>query len=55
MLDVKLYEAQRGFTLEVEKYLRLKIKPRPKWLPKFVHHWLLAKLMYLEEGQPDET
>jgi len=39
------YERQR----KAEEYLRLRIKPRPVWLPKFVHQWLLQRLVVLEE------
>lgn len=32
----------------VEKRLRLVIRPRPWWLPKSLHRWLLAHLLYIE-------
>lgn len=32
-----------------EGYILLHIKQKPRWLPKFVWHWLLKKILHLSE------
>lgn len=34
---------------KIEIYLKLHIKPKPKWLPKFIWYFILSKLLVLEQ------
>ena len=34
----------------IEEHLRLRIKPKPNWMPTGIWKWLLKKLMYLEQS-----
>ena len=43
---------RNGVQLEatrLENELRLKIQPRPRWLPERLWHKVLARVLYLEE------
>lgn len=42
-------DLSKKYMMQVEAFLRLRVKPRPKWLPARVHRWLLNKLVVLEE------
>jgi len=34
---------------QIEKQMKLIIKPKPKWLPNRIYVWLLKKLLVLEK------
>lgn len=34
---------------KVDIYVKLHIKPKPKYLPKFIWNWLLKKLLILDQ------
>lgn len=34
---------------EVEKSIRFHIKPKPRWMPKFVHKWIVPLLLKVEK------
>lgn len=34
---------------EREKHIKLVIKPRPRWMPKWFWKWLMPKLVVIEE------
>ena len=38
----------KKFAIEVEDFMRTRIKPKPKYLPTFIWYYLLKKLFVLE-------
>ena len=34
--------------LKIDAHIMTKVKPKPKYLPKFIWHWLIKKLFFIE-------
>lgn len=47
-IEKKLME---NYYIKVENYLKLRIKPRPKWLPDFIWRTLLRRFVFLDVMQ----
>jgi len=48
LVDEITREIGEELSYKVEQYVRLKTKPKPKWMPYFLWKWLLGKLIVLE-------
>ena len=49
----KLYKAvAEDQAMQIETYIRLSLKPKPKWLPNIIYSWILQKLLILERLYP---
>lgn len=44
LLQQSIDEFKKAQDVEIRKCL----KPKPKWLPTFIYHYLLSKLIYIE-------
>ena len=42
-------ELAKDMSYKIDRYIKLHIKPKPKYLPIFVWNWLLKQLLVLEE------
>lgn len=41
-------KAQREMAYKIEEYIRLRIQPKPKWMPEFLWHRILKRVLILE-------
>ena len=46
-----LGDAMQNYHLMIEEYLKLRIKPKPKWLPYLLWQWLLGQILFLDRMQ----
>lgn len=38
----------KKLNIEIEQYLKLRIRDKPKYIPKFLYKWILNKLVVME-------
>ena len=38
-----------------EAHLRALLRPKPRWLPTRLWHWLLRRILYIEERPREDT
>jgi hypothetical protein len=51
ILKEKAEEASQNMAFQIDRYVKLHIKPKPKYLPHFIWRKILTRLLVLEEFQ----
>jgi hypothetical protein len=49
MISMTTEELVEAYHIKVEEYIRLRIQPKPKWLPYFIWRKILRRLLVLEK------
>ena len=49
MMSMVTEELAEAYHIQVEKYIKLHIRPKPKWLPKVIWKKLLKRFLILDE------
>jgi hypothetical protein len=48
IFEITIGEGTKKYLYKKEEWLRLHIRPKPKYLPNRIWRWLLLKLIYLD-------
>lgn len=47
-IEKKIREASNDICAQIEEYIKLALKPKPKWMPKFFYNWLIKTFCVIE-------
>lgn len=48
LLQDKINEASNDICAQIEEYIKLALKPKPKWIPNFVYKWIVKTFCVIE-------